>query len=111
MNVLLRHARDQAKLTQEELANALGTTSISVWRWENGKNRPSPYFQMIICAYFNRPPAAFGWSEASHKVKSSLLSSIRNQPHLDTACAKHISSPKVSGCQAKKDDHAPHLFR
>lgn len=74
MNTFLRYIRLQAGLTQEELANALGVTSMSIWRWESGKNMPSPFFRMAICAYFHRSPAEFGWPptrEQGHGFSSS----------------------------------------
>lgn len=61
--------RLQARLTQEELASLLGTTTVSIWRWESGRT-PSPFYRKAICAYFHRSPAEFGWSSPSRKGKS-----------------------------------------
>ncbi|HEU5377984.1 MAG TPA: NB-ARC domain-containing protein, partial [Ktedonobacteraceae bacterium] len=69
MNMFLRRARLQARLTQEELAGVLGTTAVSIWRWESGRT-PSPFYRKAICAYFHHSPAEFGWSSPSRKEKS-----------------------------------------
>lgn len=37
----LKAKREQALLTQEELANELGVTKLTVWSWENDKKTPS----------------------------------------------------------------------
>ncbi|MGH2506634.1 MAG: helix-turn-helix domain-containing protein [Ktedonobacteraceae bacterium] len=73
MNLFLRRTRLQAGLTQEKLANALGTTPISIWRWESEKNIPSKYYQTVICAYFRLSPAAFGWSKTHTQVRMTNL--------------------------------------
>jgi DNA-binding XRE family transcriptional regulator len=39
----LRRARDEAGLTQVELAEALGVSPSTVSRWENGKGAPHPW--------------------------------------------------------------------
>jgi transcriptional regulator with XRE-family HTH domain len=92
MNIFLRRTRVQAGLTQEQLASALGTTPISIWRWESGKNMPSYYFRAIICAYFKRPPTAFGWPLTS------------NRSPLDEAGTRIYRCPqrwKCSKCRAR----------
>lgn len=33
--------RDSQKLTQKQLADAMGVSQVSVWQWENGKSLPS----------------------------------------------------------------------
>src|SRR6266700_2221891 len=44
-NALLRHARERLGWTQEELAEKLGTTSVTISRWESGVTFPSRYFR------------------------------------------------------------------
>ena len=60
MNVCLRRARQRARLTQEELANRLGTSVVSIWRWEQGA-LPSPYYRQQLCAYFGFTANELGW--------------------------------------------------
>lgn len=63
MNVLLRQARLRAGLTQEELAEMIGTTAVSIWRWERGAV-PSPYYQQQVCASLGCTPPELGWPVA-----------------------------------------------
>lgn len=95
MNIVLRRARLQARLTQEKLASTLGTTPISIWRWESGKNMPSSYFRALICTYFNRPPDAFGWPSPTQKnARVSCFLPTKNQSHLTSLHVKHRSTQK-----------------
>lgn len=82
MNVLLRCARLQEGLTQEQLADILGVSSMSIWRWESGK-MPSAFYRLAICAYFKRPPAEFGWPQHARKITDfSLPGRWPQRPHL-----------------------------
>lgn len=45
---LLRKLRRERKWSQQELAEALGVTLVSVARWENGVNRPNRPAQVLI---------------------------------------------------------------
>jgi DNA-binding XRE family transcriptional regulator len=60
-NLFLRLARINAGLTQEDLADALGTSAVSVSRWERGENIPSKYFRQKICALFRLSEQELGW--------------------------------------------------
>lgn len=45
---LIKEARRRADLTQQELAEALGTTQAQIARWELGKTSPS--FERVVSA-------------------------------------------------------------
>lgn len=45
MNNLIKMIRSQANMSQEQFASALGTTAVSINRWENGKSVPSQMAQ------------------------------------------------------------------
>ena len=51
-NVRLRQARLQRGWSQLQLADQLGTTIVTVKRWERGSQSPSPYFRLKLCALF-----------------------------------------------------------
>src|SRR5690348_1226137 len=70
MNILLRLARLQAQLTQEELADLTGSSVVSVWRWENGAT-PSAYHQQLLCRHLHKAPRELGWKVRSEKKSSS----------------------------------------
>lgn len=59
-NTRLRQLREQRHLTQTELARLLGTTYLSVCRWENGTTSPSMYYRKRLCELFNLTPAELG---------------------------------------------------
>ena len=48
MNKLIKEIRLMAQMNQEQFANALGTTPLSVNRWENGKTVPNNMAQMQL---------------------------------------------------------------
>jgi len=50
MNVvrLVSVVRNRLKLTQKQFAQRLGTTETTVWRWEQGKCAPMPFFRRRI---------------------------------------------------------------
>jgi transcriptional regulator with XRE-family HTH domain len=52
-NHFLRQARELKKLTQRELAEELGTTVLSIGRWERGRIFPSAYFRNRLCEFFD----------------------------------------------------------
>ncbi len=53
MKELIRHIRNQVGMSQEELASALGTTSITVNRWENGRSVPNIMAQNGLFRFSN----------------------------------------------------------
>lgn len=48
MDKLIKEIRLTAKMNQEQFASALGTTSLSINRWENGKTRPNNMAQLQL---------------------------------------------------------------
>ena len=48
MNKLIKEIRLMAQMNQEQFANALGTTPLSVNRWENGKTVPNNMAQIQL---------------------------------------------------------------
>lgn len=41
----LRLARDE---TQEKFSKVLGTSWVTISRWENGKSKPAPYYMKML---------------------------------------------------------------
>ena len=48
MDKLIKQIRLAAQMNQEQFANALGTTPLSVNRWENGKTMPNNMAQLQL---------------------------------------------------------------
>lgn len=53
-NQLLRNAREMLGWTQEELAERIGTTSVTVSRWESGVTSPNRYFQKQLSDIYEK---------------------------------------------------------
>lgn len=51
MNDLIRKVRQAAGMSQEQFADALGTTPLSINRWENGKHTPSAMAQKHLVSF------------------------------------------------------------
>src|SRR2546428_14041724 len=50
----LAEARTLRKLSQQEVADRIGTTYVNISRWERGITRPNPYFRRKLCAIFGK---------------------------------------------------------
>lgn len=48
----LKELRDEKKLSQEEVAKAIGTSQTNIGRWEKGLNEPSSGFVIKLANYF-----------------------------------------------------------
>jgi len=62
-NNLLRLARIERNWHQHELAEQLGTTTVTVKRWERGYQQPGPYFLVKLCTLFGKSAEELGFSE------------------------------------------------
>jgi tetratricopeptide (TPR) repeat protein/transcriptional regulator with XRE-family HTH domain len=59
-NRLLRQAREQACFSQEALAERLGTTQVTISRWERGLTNPTFYYRKQLCELFGLLADALG---------------------------------------------------
>jgi tetratricopeptide (TPR) repeat protein/transcriptional regulator with XRE-family HTH domain len=59
-NLLLRKARNERGWSQRILAEQLGTTNVSVSRWENESHFPTAYFVQKLCKVYDKTPAELG---------------------------------------------------
>ena len=69
INELLRTARLQRGWSQQTLADKLGTTVISVKRWEHGTARPSPYFRLRLLTLFEMSAQELGIQEGEDQYQ------------------------------------------
>ena len=59
-NERLRHARDLKGWTQSDLAEALGTDSETISRWERGITIPSSYYRLRLCTVLGKTAEELG---------------------------------------------------
>jgi transcriptional regulator with XRE-family HTH domain len=62
MNMLLRQARLTLGLTQQQLADILGISKLSIWRWEQGQF-PGPLLRQRLCSFFQKKERELGFAE------------------------------------------------
>ncbi|GCF11469.1 FxSxx-COOH system tetratricopeptide repeat protein [Dictyobacter arantiisoli] len=63
-NVHLRRQRLERNWRQQDLAEQLGTTVVTVQRWERGTQHPSAYYCVKLCALFGLSAQELGLVEA-----------------------------------------------
>jgi transcriptional regulator with XRE-family HTH domain len=59
-NDQLRQERIRHNWRQQDLADQLGTTAVTVRRWERGSQQPSAYFRIKLCALFGKSSEELG---------------------------------------------------
>jgi len=59
-NLRLRRARERRNWTQADLARLLGTSNLTVSRWELGVQQPVPFFREKLCALFEMTAQELG---------------------------------------------------
>jgi tetratricopeptide (TPR) repeat protein len=60
VNEKLIQARLECKWSQADVAGKIGTTSVSVSRWERGITFPSPYFKEKLCQLYGKAERELG---------------------------------------------------
>lgn len=60
-NVKLRNARQRNNWKQQEVADRIGTTALSVGRWERGETFPIGYFRQKLCDLFGMSAEELGF--------------------------------------------------
>jgi DNA-binding transcriptional regulator YiaG len=48
---IIKQARTEANLSQEDLAHALNVSYVTINRWENGKSKPSKLAQTVFLGW------------------------------------------------------------
>jgi transcriptional regulator with XRE-family HTH domain len=95
-NYLLRTAREIHGWTQEELAEKIGTTSVTISRWESGVTVPSRYFRKKLSVLYEQSIQALGLlpEESIGLPRSASLPSAA----ASSAQSKRASLPRSETC-------------
>jgi len=81
-NTLLRCVREWHSLSQQQVAEHIGTTPLSVSRWERGLVLPGPHFRRALCALFNKNPFELGFMTVEVQSESAMIHQQREKSEL-----------------------------
>ncbi len=86
-NRKLKHERERRGLSQQRLAELLGTSFENISRWERGVTSPQPHFREKLCKLFKKDAAELGLivQEVSSEVISPLPESVPGPETLETS--------------------------
>src|SRR6266567_734613 len=86
-NRKLKHERERRGLSQQRLAELLGTSFENISRWERGVTSPQPHFREKLCKLFKKDAAELGLivQEVSSEVISLLPESVPGPETLETS--------------------------
>jgi|SRR5581483_11635370 len=68
----LRRAREDRGWTQEDLADQLNVTPLTISRWENGVQTPRAYYVTRLCRLFNQAASELGLADERKPGKPNL---------------------------------------
>src|SRR5579864_335748 len=89
--IRLADARNERKLSQQQVADRIGTTHVNVSRWERGVTKPNPYFRRKLCRLFGKGEQELdldlgaGLEEAVDEVAVSPLTRTSRNAVYDSA--------------------------
>jgi transcriptional regulator with XRE-family HTH domain len=59
-NQHLRQERERRAWSQQDVADKVGTTQLTVGRWERGITMPGPYYRQKLCEIFEKTAQELG---------------------------------------------------
>lgn len=91
-NDRIRQERIRRNWRQQDLADQLGTTIVTIQRWERGAQQPSVYFRVKLCALFDKSAEELGLLPAADpQDNESNLSTAGASPVINThPCAEVV---------------------
>jgi SOS-response transcriptional repressor LexA len=96
--IRLKKLRESQKVTQVELAGAIGVTQQAITEWERGRAKPQPMAMMAIGRFFGGDEGKW-WMEQAGKTKEMIEATI--QRYMDIAAgADAVRVPQISGAVA-----------
>src|SRR5947209_7330346 len=107
-NKKLKHERERRGLSQQRLAEILGTSFENISRWERGITSPQPHFREKLCKLFKKDAAALGLID--HEVSSEVINPLlETVSALEAPESSHILSDRAvtSTPPVKIDSDAP----
>jgi transcriptional regulator with XRE-family HTH domain len=76
-NNRLRQERHRLNWRQLDLAEQLGTTVVTVKRWERGTQQPGAYFRMKLCSLFGKSAEELGLLDEISSPRQTCRNTVR----------------------------------
>src|SRR6266700_3107149 len=93
--IRLAEARNERKLSQQQVADRIGTTHVNVSRWERGITRPSPYFRRKLSQLFGKTE-----EELDLVLPAPPVSSNSSGPPINSSSSLAPTLPDISSASA-----------
>lgn len=94
----LRQERIGRNWRQQDLADHLGTTVVTIKRWERGSQRPSAYFRVKLCALFGKSAGELGLVEPVQPLSPVLATAPMQEKvtcsSMDSVDVASVSTPR-----------------
>ncbi|NQK21411.1 helix-turn-helix transcriptional regulator [Streptococcus suis] len=97
----LKELRKEKKLTQEKLASEIGTTQLSISKWENGKHGISSKKALALADYFGVPVGyllgdgndakTVSWADRIFDFQLEIMSDIRRMGNKEVIMLEQIT--------------------
>ncbi len=91
----LTEARNERGLSQQELAERIGTTYVNVSRWERGITKPSPYFRRKLINLFGKTEEELDLLPTSSADQQEKTSTRSAQKAADSTTAQPLYDPAI----------------
>ena len=91
--VRLTEARVSLALSQQEVAEKIGTTHVNVSRWERGITKPNPYFRRKLCQLFGKTAQELDLVPSPEEQKAEQQAAERQQAAREEASKPHERVP------------------
>src|SRR5579884_1970524 len=79
----LKRERENQGLSQEGLAEKIGTTQVNISRWESGRTKPGPYFRQKLSELFGKSLPELGF-DLDQRQGQNTEQQARDDQHIIT---------------------------
>ncbi len=120
-NVQLRRERERRNLSQEQLAQKIGTTALNISRWERGSTSPGPHFRQKLIEFFEKSDEELGLThnenegiqkqDSSPSPSQEFIFPISNEFVYDSALPSLPTTARLIGRDQLLDDLTQQLHR
>jgi tetratricopeptide (TPR) repeat protein/transcriptional regulator with XRE-family HTH domain len=91
-NDRLRQERIGHNWRQQDLADQLGTTVVTIRRWERGSQQPSAYFRVKLCALFGKSAEELGLGVGNAQPSPPSERDVLEENSMDSSSADSFTT-------------------